>query len=145
METYTSVQQATTHFYSELSSDISIVELIERCELLTQILMDDEKTQSSKAIYRCLGAYLDVLSKELKLSMADFIIINDESNDCNFGSGGFLFDSSDLQCEYCQAINHVLASFDCSDTLQKSLNGLLHDLMLDMSLDITSSFVTLGK
>lgn len=56
METYTSVQQATTHFYSELSSDISIVDLIERCELLTQILMDDEKTQSSKAIYRCLDA-----------------------------------------------------------------------------------------
>lgn len=76
--------------------------------------------------------------------MADFTIINDESSNCNFGSGG-VFDSSDLQCEYCQAINHVLASFDCSDTLQKSLNGLLHDLMLDMSLDITSSFVTLGK
>lgn len=144
MESYISVQQTTTYFYSELSSDISIADLIERCELLTQILMDDETTQSSKAIYRCLGAYLEVLNKSLKLSMADFIIINDDSNDCNFGAGDFFFDSSDLQCEYCQAINHVLVSYDCSDALQKSLNGLLHDLMLDMSLDIKSSFLISG-
>ncbi|MDU3899070.1 MAG: hypothetical protein E7G69_21645, partial [Enterobacter sp.] len=47
------------HLYSELSLNPNLPTLAERCNLLTEILLDCHSLPQTQPVCRCLGAYLE--------------------------------------------------------------------------------------
>lgn len=64
-----------SQFYSELSLNPDLPTLVERCNLLTEILLDCNSLPQTQPVCRCLGAYLDVVKTELAESMSDFRVV----------------------------------------------------------------------
>ena len=56
------------HLYSELSLNPNLPTLAERCNLLTEILLDCHSLPQTQPVCRCLGAYLEEVKSRDKKS-----------------------------------------------------------------------------
>ncbi|MCX9061367.1 hypothetical protein NLN94_10505 [Citrobacter portucalensis] len=125
------------HFYTELSCNkLDFINLAERCELLTQILLDCENVQQMRPIFRCLGAYLDALQQSLNESMSDFRVAELTVAESLPEFDSWLLDDSFLQCQYCQALNQALLKSTLSHSINFVLAGLLHQLVSYMTKEL---------
>ena len=66
--------------YSELSLNPDLPTLAERCNLLTEILLDCHSLPQTQPVCRCLGAYLEVVKTGLAESMRDFQVVEFEDD-----------------------------------------------------------------
>jgi len=123
--------------YSELevcAHDLST--LAARCNLLTEILVDCDSLPQTQPVCRCLAAYLDAFSAELAKSMTDFCVL-DENEIPPSHKQEWLLDSTEAQCNYCRALNHVLLVSHFDREMLPHLTGLLHDIAHTMLADMT--------
>ncbi len=67
-----------SQLYSELSLNPDLPTLAERCNLLTEILLDCHSLPQTQPVCRCLGAYLEVVKTGLAESMRDFQVVEFE-------------------------------------------------------------------
>lgn len=123
--------------YSELevcTHDLST--LAARCNLLTEILVDCDSLPQTQPVCRCLAAYLDAFSAELAKSMTDFRVL-DENEIPPSHKQEWLLDSTEAQCDYCRALNHVLLVSHFDRDMLPHLTGLLHEISHAMLADLT--------
>ena len=123
--------------YSELelnTPDLST--LAARCNLLTEILVDCNSLPQTQPICRCLAAYLDAFRSELEKSMTDFRVL-EEDEIPPMHKQEWLLDSTEAQCNYCRALNHVLLVSHFDRDMLPHLTGLLHDIAHTMLADLT--------
>ncbi len=126
-----------TQLYSELehsSPDLST--LAARCNLLTEILVDCDSLPQTQPVCRCLAAYLDAFRSELEKSMTDFRVL-DETEIQATHRQEWLLDSTEAQCDYCRALNHVLLVSHFDREMLPHLTGLLHEISHAMLADLT--------
>ncbi|WP_446028374.1 hypothetical protein [Lelliottia amnigena] len=63
-----------SEIYSEISfKSLDLPVLAERCNLLTEMLLDCRSLSQMQPICRCLSVYLDALQREVATSMIDFL------------------------------------------------------------------------
>ncbi len=120
--------------YSELSNPLDLPALAERCNLLTEILLDSHSLPQIQPVCRCLAAYLNVMQRQLADSMSDFQVV--EYNDELPREKGWLFADTETKCDYCRALNHVLLVSHFDGDMLPHLTGLLHDVAHSMGEDI---------
>ena len=123
--------------YSELevcAHDLST--LAARCNLLTEILVDCDSLPQTQPVCRCLAAYLDAFSAELDKSITDFCVLA-ENEVPPVHKQEWLLDSTEAQCNYCRALNHVLLVSHFDREMLPHLTGLLHDIAHTMLADLT--------
>ncbi|MDS0114329.1 hypothetical protein QYE88_31175, partial [Enterobacter hormaechei subsp. steigerwaltii] len=97
-----------SQFYSELSLNPDLPTLVERCNLLTEILLDCNSLPQTQPVCRCLGAYLDVVKTELAESMSDFRVVEFDDETERLKEKEWLLEDTETKCDYCRALNHVL-------------------------------------
>ncbi|MDQ4431555.1 hypothetical protein ACSFCW_02725 [Yokenella regensburgei] len=120
----------TPLIYSELTvGRPDFISLAERCELLTQILLDCQPGEDTAAVCRCLAAWLDALSVALDNSMSDFRVVQLTAATLSGSAGEWLSDDSALQCDYCRALNQALLLLPANEQAHRPLRGLLHDVV----------------
>ncbi|CAI9411472.1 Uncharacterised protein [Lelliottia amnigena] len=67
-------KESVNPLYSELSlNNFDLPVLAERCNLLTEMLLDCRSLSQMQPICRCLSVYLDALQREVATSMIDFL------------------------------------------------------------------------
>jgi hypothetical protein len=126
--------------YSELSHDtLDLPVLAERCNLLTEILVDCHSLPQIQPVCRCLDAYLDVVKQALVGSMCDFYVVEmDEEQEKPKKREGLLKET-ETKCDYCRALSHVLLVSHFDREMLPYLTGLLHDITHDMAGDLVVS------
>ncbi|MBB1201038.1 hypothetical protein EGM70_12115 [Enterobacteriaceae bacterium 89] len=123
--------------YSELSvGNPDFIDLAERCELLSQIIVDANETETIAPVLRCLSSYLHKLSVSLEEDMSELRIIELTTEKVMASSRQWIFADSDLQCEYCQALTLLLMRNNYRDNEREVLTGLLHDLISFMTYEL---------
>ncbi|MEG1211334.1 MAG: hypothetical protein RSE29_09465 [Leclercia sp.] len=123
--------------YSELelnTPDLSTLGL--RCNLLTEILLDCDSLPQTQPICRCLAAYLEAFNTELEKSMTDFRVLEEDELQPTHRKE-WLLDSTEAQCDYCRALNHVLLVSHFDRDMLPHLTGLLHEITHAMLADLT--------
>jgi hypothetical protein len=122
--------------YSELTvGKPDFIDLAERCELLTQILLDCRTPEQTRPVCRCLSAYLAALSVSLNDTMSELRVLElTTSGPVDAGQNNFICDS-ETQCEYCRSVTQSLLKEDEANNAE-TLSGLLHDLVCLMSADL---------
>ena len=125
-----------SQLYSELElSTLDLSTLAARCNLLTEILVDCNSLPQTQPICRCLAAYLDAFRSELEKSMTDFRVL-EEDEIPPMHKQEWLLDSTEAQCNYCRALNHVLLVSHVDRDKLPHLTGLLHDITHAMAEDL---------
>lgn len=120
----------TPLIYSELTvRHPDFIDLAERCELLTQILLDCQYAEDAAPVCRCLAAYLDALYDSLDETMADFRVMQLTTESLPQSSDEWLNADSATQCDYCRALNQALILLPKNEQVQFPLRGLLHDVV----------------
>ena len=123
--------------YSELSvGSPDFIDLAERCELLSQIIVDAHETETIAPVLRCLSCYLHKLSLSLEEDMSDLRIVELTSENKIALPKQWIFADSDQQCEYCQALTSLLMCNTSQSGERAVLTGLLHDLISYMTLEL---------
>jgi hypothetical protein len=123
--------------YSELSANNpDFIDLAERCELLSQIIVDANGTESITPVLRCLATYLHRLGLSLEEDMSCQRVLELTDTTTLPPSNKWIFADSDLQCEYCQTLTTLLIRHVCSPEERESLVGLLHDLISAMAFEL---------
>ncbi|RPH27807.1 hypothetical protein EHN07_10595 [Buttiauxella warmboldiae] len=111
------------------TKNLDIIELAERCELLTDILIDSENPAECAAlcnyVYAHLEAIKESLDKPLSATRIEQLSVNDPSE---FPKAKWLADSDDL-CDYCQAVTRALLCRSLPSKTRHQLNGLLMRLV----------------
>lgn len=126
-----------SQLYSELELDTpDLATLAARCNLLTEILVDCDSLPQMQPIARCLAAYLEAFNAELEKSMSDFRVLDDDELH-PAQRKEWLLDSTETQCDYCRALNHVLLVSHFDRDQLPHLTGLLHDITHSMLADMT--------
>lgn len=122
--------------YSELTvGHPDFINLAERCELLTQILLDCETAEQTRPVCRCLVVYLKALRGALDETMSEVRISELTTAAAQLAGGNWLNIDSETQCEYCDAVTRVLLHIhDPQDS--QTLSGLLHDLVSVMTAEL---------
>ena len=116
-----------SEFYSELSLNPDLLTLVERCNLLTEILLDCNSLPQTQPVCRCLGAYLEEVKTELAESMSDFRVVEFDDEAERPKEKEWLLESTETKCDYCRALNHVLLVSHFDREMLPHLTGLLHD------------------
>lgn len=122
--------------YSELEPNPpDLATLGARCNLLTEILLDCDSLPQTQPICRCLAVYLEAFSAELEKSMTNFRVLDEDALIPGHRKA-WLLDSTEAQCDYCRAINHVLLVSHFDRDMLPHLTGLLHDITHAMNDDL---------
>jgi len=127
-----------SQLYSELSLKPDLPTLVERCNLLTEILLDCKSLPQTQPVCRCLGAYLEEVKTGLTESMSDFQIIEFEEEAEEPQQKEWLLEDTETKCDYCRALNHVLLISHFDRDMLPHLTGLLHDITHSMAVDIVA-------
>ncbi|WBM69025.1 hypothetical protein OH773_12535 [Buttiauxella sp. WJP83] len=110
-------------------SHLDVIDLAERCELLTDILVDSENPAECTLLCQYLYAHLDALKenldKPLPKSRIEQLSVNHASE---FPDSQSFADSDDL-CDYSQAVTQVLLCHALPQNAKVVLSGLLMKLM----------------
>ncbi|ADO49542.1 hypothetical protein [[Enterobacter] lignolyticus] len=123
--------------YSEITAgNLDFIDLAERCELLSQIIIDAHESESITPVLRCLSSYLSKLNLSLEEDMSRHRIMELTINDEFHRTEKWIFADSDLQCEYCQALTSILMRNTCNSEEREVLSGLLHDLIGYMTYEL---------
>ena len=123
--------------YNELSvGNPDFIDLAERCELLSQIIVDANTSESISPVLRCLASYLNKLSVSLEADMSSHRIIELTTSVQLPQTEKWVLADSDLQCEYCQALTILLMNSACHAGEREVLTGLLHDLISHMTYEL---------
>lgn len=130
--------QSISQLYSELSLNPDLPTLIERCNLLTEILLDCNSLPQTQPVCRCLGAYLDVVKTELAESMSDFRVVEFDDEAERPKEKEWLLEDTEIKCDYCRALNHVLLVSHFDREMLPHLTGLLHDITHSMAADVAA-------
>lgn len=119
--------------YSELTEgNPDFIDLAERCELLTQILLDCKTLAQYQPVCRCLISYLGALKHALEDDMSDLRILELTVDHELPEEQGWLMADSDIQCAYCHVTAvSLLKTHDEADAA--TLAGLLYDLVSYMT------------
>jgi len=126
-----------SQLYSELElSTLDLSTLAARCNLLTEILVDCNSMPQTQPICRGLAAYLDAFRSELEKSMTDFRVL-EEDEIPPMHKQEWLLDSTEAQCNYCRALNHVLLVSHFDRDMLPHLTGLLYEISHAMLADLT--------
>ncbi|WP_406915401.1 hypothetical protein [Enterobacter quasiroggenkampii] len=124
--------------YSELFLNPDLPTLAERCNLLTEILLDCKSLPQTQPICRCLGAYLEEVKSGLTESMRDFQIVEFEDESEPPQQKEWLLEDTKTKCDYCRALNHVLMVSQFDRDMLPHLTGLLHDITHSMTADVVA-------
>ena len=124
--------------YSELFLNPDLPTLTERCNLLTEILLDCELLPQTQPVCRCLGAYLEEVKSGLTESMRDFQIVEFEDESEPPQQKEWLLEDTKTKCDYCRALNHVLMVSQFDRDMLPHLTGLLHDITHSMAADVVA-------
>ena len=124
------------HLYSELSLNPDLPTLAERCNLLTEILLDCTSLPQTQPVCRCLGAYLEEVKTGLTESMSDFQVVEFEAEEERPKHKEWLLEDTETKCDYCRALNHVLLISHFDRDMLPHLTGLLHDIAHSMAADV---------
>ena len=123
-------------FYSELSLNPDLPTLAERCNLLTEILLECHSLPKTQPVCRCLGAYLEGVKSGLTESMRDFQVVEFEDEAEQPRQKEWLLEDTATQCDYCRALNHILLVSHFDRDMLPHLTGLLHDMAHSMAGDL---------
>ncbi|MEA5168985.1 hypothetical protein VB265_05455 [Enterobacter sichuanensis] len=126
------------HFYSELSLNPDLPTLAERCNLLTEILLDCKSLPQTQPVCRCLGAYLEEVKTGLTVSMRDFQVVEFEEEAEQPRQKAWLLEDTETKCNYCRALNHVLLVSHFDRDMLPHLTGLLHEITHLMATDVVA-------
>jgi hypothetical protein len=123
--------------YSELSvGNPDFIDLAERCELLSQIIVDASHSESITPVLRCLSAYLEKLSVSLDEDMGSYRVIELSAPNASVPLQNWVLADSDLQCEYCRTLTALLLrNVGCLNE-REVLTGLLHDLISSLAFEL---------
>lgn len=127
-----------SQFYSELSLNPDLPTLVERCNLLTEILLDCNSLPQTQPVCRCLGAYLEEVKTELAESMSDFRVVEFDDEAERPKEKEWLLEDTETKCDYCRALNHVLLVSHFDREMLPHLTGLLHDITHSMAADVAA-------
>lgn len=130
--------QSISQLYSELSLNPDLPTLAERCNLLTEILLDCHSLPQTQPVCRCLGAYLEEVKSGLTESMRDFQILEFEEEAEQPRQKEWLLEDTETKCDYCRALNHVLLVSHFNHDTLPHLTGLLHDITHSMAADVVA-------
>lgn len=123
--------------YSELSiGHCDFIELAERCELLTQIILDCDTVESAQPVCRCLVSYLEALTQAIDRAMPDYRIVELTVEHLPDQEKEWLFSDSEILCEYCLTLAGVLSAGLNATHAFSTLAGLLHDLVSYMASEL---------
>ena len=122
--------------YTELSLNPDLSTLAERCNLLTEILLDCKSLPQTQPVCRCLGAYLEVVKTGLAESMRDFQVMEFEEEAEQPRQKEWLLEDTETKCDYCRALNHVLLVSHFDRDMLPHLTGLLHEMVHSMAGDL---------
>lgn len=125
-----------SQLYSELSLNSDLPTLAERCNLLTEILLDCHSLPQTQPVCRCLGAYLEEMKTGLTESMRDFQVVEFENESEQPRQKEWLLEDTETKCDYCRALNHVLLVSHFERDMLPYLTGLLHDITHSMAADV---------
>lgn len=125
-----------SQLYTELSLNPDLPTLVERCKLLTEILLDCKSLPQTQPVCRCLGAYLEEMKSGLTESMRDFQIVEFEDESEPPQQKEWLLEDTKTKCDYCRALNHVLMVSQFDRDMLPHLTGLLHDIAHSMVADV---------
>ncbi|HKM97894.1 MAG TPA: hypothetical protein VJY99_14540 [Buttiauxella sp.] len=111
------------------TKNLDIIDLAERCELLTDILIDSENPAECAALCNYVYAHIEAikenLDKPLSAERIEQLSVNDPSE---FPEPVIFADSDDL-CDYSQAITRILLCHTLPLATTQVLSGLLMRLM----------------
>jgi len=127
-----------SQLYSELSLNPDLPTLAERCNLLTEILLDCHSLPQTQPVCRCLGAYLEEVKSGLAESMRDFQVVEFEGDAEQPRQKEWLLEDTETKCDYCLALNHVLLVSHFDRDMLPHLTGLLHDITHSMAADVVA-------
>lgn len=132
------IESNNSSLYSELTCKPDLLALAERCNLLTEILTDCNSLPQIQPICRCLDAYLSVVKQELAESMSDFYVVESDEEPELPKKREWLLEETDVKCDYCRALNHVLLVSHFDRDMLPHLTGLLHDITHDLVGDLVT-------
>ncbi|MCM7884786.1 hypothetical protein [Enterobacter sichuanensis] len=130
--------QSISQLYSELSFNPDLPILAERCNLLTEILLDCKSLPQTQPVCRCLGAYLEEVKTGLTESMRDFQVVEFEEEAEQPRQKAWLLEDTETKCDYCRALNHVLLVSHFDRDMLPHLTGLLHDITHSIAADVVA-------
>ena len=111
------------------TKNLDIIDLAERCELLTDILIDSENPAECVAlcnyVYAHIEAIKEKLDKPLSAVRIEQLSVDDPSE---FPEAKWLADNDDL-CDYCLAVARALLCHSLPLKTMQQLNGLLMRLV----------------
>ncbi|WMY76281.1 hypothetical protein RHD99_10295 [Buttiauxella selenatireducens] len=111
------------------TTTLDVIDLAERCELLTDVLMDCINPAESAALCHHLNAHLDALKENLEKTLSpDRIEQLSVNSPSDFPESHWLADSDDL-CDYCQVITQILLCHSLPLKTAHTLTGLLARLV----------------
>jgi len=123
--------------YSELNIGLcDFIELAERCELLTQIILDCNTVESAQPVCRCLVSYLEALTQAIDRAMPDYRIMELTVEHLPNKEKEWLFTDSEILCEYCLTLAGILSAEMDATLAFSTLAGLLHDLVSYMASEL---------
>lgn len=132
------IENNNSSLYSELAYKPGLLTLAERCNLLTEILLDCNSLPQIQPVCRCLNAYLDGVKRELTESMSDFYVVESDEEPALPKKREWLLEETDVKCDYCRALNHVLLVSHFDRDMLPHLTGLLHDITHDLVGDLVT-------
>ena len=132
------IESNNSSLYSELTCKPDLLALAERCNLLTEILTDCNSLPQIQPICRCLDVYLSVVKQELAESMSDFYVVESDEEPELPKKREWLLEETDVKCDYCRALNHVLLVSHFDRDMLPHLTGLLHDITHDLVDDLVT-------
>lgn len=130
--------QSISQLYTEFSLNPDLPILAERCQLLTEILVDCKSLPQTQPVCRCLGAYLEEVKSGLTESMRDFQVVEFEGEAEQPRQKEWLLEDTETKCDYCRALNHVLLVSHFDRDMLPHLTGLLHDIAHSMAADVVA-------
>ncbi|MCP2004243.1 UNVERIFIED_ORG: hypothetical protein J2Y78_002783 [Buttiauxella agrestis ATCC 33320] len=123
---------AYLHYLTPISintKNLDIIDLAERCELLTDILIDSENPAECAALCNYVYAHIEAikenLDKPLSAARIEQLSVDDPSE---FPDAKWLADIDDL-CDYCQAVARAMLCRSLPLKTMQQLNGLLMRLV----------------
>ena len=131
--------------YSELTvGKPDFINLAERCELLTQILLDCHTPEQTRPVCRCLSAYLEALRAAMDDAMSELRVLELTTNEPVTEEQGWFVSDSETQCDYCQSVTQSLLKEHEAEHAE-TLSGLLHDLVSFMSAELKAPRFTTAQ
>lgn len=107
------------------TTTLDVIDIAERCELLTDILIDCNNPAECAALCHHLNAHLDALKESLEKPLSqDRIEQLSVNNPADFPESLWLADSDDL-CDYCQVLTQILLCHSLPLITAQRLTGLL--------------------